>query len=206
MSLVIRGIAQAGGTTLDIDLEAHPGVTVITGASAAGKTLLLRAIAGLHPFEGTLTFDGRELGALDPNERGLGYAPQEPATWPHLSVSSHLSPFADRTRIDALVLALDLASLLTRKTNVLSGGERQRLSIARALARKPKLLLLDEPTGALDRATRERVGDLIKRDAVGATILFVTHDLTEARRMGDAFAVVESGKVRAEVRDLEPRD
>lgn len=197
MSLVVRGAVSAGSLSLEVELELAPGITVLTGPSASGKTLLVRTIAGLHPWLGDIAVDARAIGALAPHERNIGYAPQDPALWPHLRAIDHLTPFADRARIDSLVAALGIEALLARRPSALSGGERQRLSLARAIARKPRLLLLDEPTSALDRAARERVGDFIKAETRGSIVLFVTHDMAEARRMGDSFARVRAGRVEA---------
>lgn len=195
-TLVIHAKLRAGALTLDIELEASAGITMLTGASASGKTLLLRAIAGLSPLEeGRITLGGDDLASRQTHERGIGYAPQDPSLWPHLRAIEHLTPFADRGRIAELASKLELDPILSRHPSALSGGERQRLSLARALARKSKLMLLDEPTSALDRATKERIGDVIKEETRGAIVIFVTHDLPEAKRLGDMFACVEAGRV-----------
>jgi molybdate transport system ATP-binding protein len=202
--LQVACTVSIGGATLRAAFEAAAGITAIAGPSAAGKTTLLRAIAGLAPLrEGSISFAGRvlsESGAgVPPSERDAGYAPQETSLWPHRTVRQHLLPFCDAARIDALAGQLDFAHLLERRPASLSGGERQRVSLARAMARRPLLLLLDEPTSALDRASRIAIGDAIKRDAAeyGAVVLLVTHDRAEAERHADAFVRACDGVARS---------
>jgi molybdate transport system ATP-binding protein len=199
---------RAGFFELDVAFDAAAGVTVLFGPSASGKTLTLRVVAGLDRVgSGAL----RDAGALldggvrgggarafvTPKERNVGYAPQDAALWPHRSARDHLLPFCDAARTDALLERVGLAPHADRKPARLSGGERQRLALARAIARQPRLLLLDEPFAALDDEARRAMGELVRAEAArGAIVLFVTHDREEAARLGDAFVIYESGRAR----------
>jgi molybdate transport system ATP-binding protein len=207
--LVIDARARVGSFSLDARFSAKPGVTVLFGPTACGKTLTMRLVAGVARAEsGTIRFggvtfdDGRAF--VPPRDRGIGFAPQDGALWPHRTVFDHLTPFIDHARASELVSLVGLAEHASRKPSGLSGGERQRLAFARALARKPKLLLLDEPFSALDDESRMKMGEIVKSEAArGATVLFVTHDRDEAARLGDAFVLYDGGRTR-EISRLPP--
>jgi molybdate transport system ATP-binding protein len=189
---------------LDARFEAGPGVTFVVGPSASGKTTLLRALAGLErPIEGEVAlgdtiFDRAPDRHLPPERRPVGYAPQEGLLWPHRRVCEHLEPFGDRARCLELADALGLTPLWRRPAAALSGGERQRVALGRALARSPRLLLLDEPLSALDRASRRELGAFIGRatEELGAVTLWVTHDSDREAGGGEGLVLVEGGRAR----------
>jgi ABC-type sulfate/molybdate transport systems ATPase subunit len=201
-TLDVDARATVGSFSLDARFHAKPGVTVLFGPTASGKTLTLRLVAGVaRAASGTIRFDG-----VAPRERGVGWAPQDGALWPHRDVRAHLSPFASEARVSELLALVGLEAHATRKPHGLSGGERQRLAFARAIARRPPLLLLDEPFSALDDAARAKMGALVRAEAArGATVIFVTHDREEAIRLGDAFVVFADGRTR-EVSRLPPAE
>jgi len=194
--LVVDARATVGAFSLDARFRAKPGVTVMFGPTASGKTLTLRLVAGvMRPDSGSIRFGDVAWGDVPPHERGLGYAPQDGALWPHRDVRAHLSPFVAPERVMELLETVGLERHAERRPRGLSGGERQRLAFARALARSPKLLLLDEPFSALDDESRRNMGEIVRARAErGAVILFVTHDREEAERLGDAFVLFRDGK------------
>ena len=171
----------------------------VRGPSGAGKTLLLRAIADLDPNEGLVTLDGRDRSTIaGPDWRRLvGYVPAEPGWWAD-TVGEH---FGEWTAALAFVRDLGFpeetkAWPITR----LSTGERLRLALVRALMVRPKVLLLDEPTAALDAASVEAVESLIgTRIRAGLAVLWVTHDADQAKRVAHRLLMVEAGQVREEV-------
>jgi len=194
--LVLDARASVGAFSLDARFRAKAGVTVLFGPTASGKTLTLRLVAGvMRAAGGSIRFGDADLGDLPPHLRGIGYAPQDSALWPHRGVRAHITPFASPERADALLALVGLEAHAARRPSGLSGGERQRLAFARALARKSSLLLLDEPFSALDDESRMKMGGIVRAEADrGATILFVTHDREEAERLGDAFVLFREGK------------
>ena len=192
----------------DVSLVLERGeVLCLLGPSGCGKTTLLRMVAGLErPDRGVIRFDGSDLAGVPPHARDFGMMFQDFALFPHRNVRDNVAfglrmrrlPAADIARRTAEMLALvDLDGLETRSIAQLSGGEQQRVALARALAPGPRLLLLDEPLGALDRALRERlmldVRAILKR--VGMTAIYVTHDQTEAFAVGDRLAVMNAGLI-----------
>jgi len=199
--LVVDVRARAGAFDLEARFTARPGVTVLFGPTASGKTLTLRLVAGVDRFaSGSIRFGDRALDALAPNERGIGWAPQDAALWPHRTAMDHLLPFTTAARASELLALVGLDRHEARKPARLSGGERQRLAFARALAREPELLLLDEPFSALDDENRMKMGAIVRAQADrSATILFVTHDRAEATRLGDAFVLYDAGRTRQAV-------
>jgi ABC-type sulfate/molybdate transport systems ATPase subunit len=203
LKLVVDARVRTGDFALDLQFEAAPGVTVLFGPTASGKTLTLRLVAGLErAAEGSVraddvTFDGADRFAT-PNARGVGYAPQDGALWPHKTVREHLTLFVGTDRARELLDELGLTTLADRRPAKLSGGERQRVAFARALSRRPRLLLLDEPFSALHDDARQALGDIVQRHAArGNTVIFVTHDRAEALRLGNAFVVYRDGRARA---------
>jgi molybdate transport system ATP-binding protein len=185
------------------------GVMVLFGPSGAGKTVVLRALAGLtRPTWGYIKLQGRMLveAGIDlfvpPQEREVGYAAQHAPLLPHLTVQRNILLGAQgATSVEeSIVEGLVLGPLLSRRPGALSGGERQRVSLARALSRRPKLLLLDEPLVALDLEERRRVekwlGEWIAKREL-PTVL-VTHDREEATAMADHVVRIAGGKVVAE--------
>jgi ABC-type sugar transport system ATPase subunit len=122
-------------------------------------------------------------------------------------VREHLEPFGPAARCRALAEALGLVALWDRRASALSGGERQRVALGRALARSPRLLLLDEPLSALDRASRAALGDLVRREtaALGAVTLWVTHDSDRELALGEGFVLVEGGRARRGPAEEGPR-
>jgi ABC-type Fe3+/spermidine/putrescine transport system ATPase subunit len=191
-----------------VSLSVAPGAIVcLLGPSGCGKTTLLRVIAGLEQADsGTITFAGQPIDRLPVHARGFGLMFQDYALFPHRDVAGNVA-FGLRMRgesgqqIDARVAAMlelvGLAGYDRRRVYELSGGERQRVALARSLAPSPRLLMLDEPLGALDRALRERLLDelrtILKR--VGVTSLYVTHDQAEAFAIADWLVLMNSGRI-----------
>jgi len=192
-----------------ISLRAARGrIHVILGPSGSGKTTLLEAIIGFrHPTSGSIQLSNRPLVGLPIERRDIGYLPQRLALFPHLSVRENLV-FGDRMRrqaqgdtrriLDELVRAADIGHLLDRRPESLSGGERQRVALVRALAARPKLLLLDEPFSALNDTLRRELWRLVKalQAEHGFTTVMITHDLAEAFFMGDDITVMIDGRVQ----------
>jgi thiamine transport system ATP-binding protein len=179
----------------------------VLGPSGSGKTTLLRVIAGLQaPDSGRVVLEGRDLARVPPHGRGIGLVFQDHALFPHRDVAGNVS-FGLRMRGDAReTIAARTAELLDlvglpgfehRAIGTLSGGEQQRVALARALAPEPRLLLLDEPLGSLDRRLRDRLlEDLARLFAeLETTAVYVTHDQTEAFTLGDRVAVMREGRV-----------
>jgi thiamine transport system ATP-binding protein len=197
------------GTALDgasIDVAGGEVVTVL-GPSGSGKTTLLRVIAGLQrPDSGRVSLDGIDLAGTPSHRRGIGLVFQDHALFPHRDVAANVA-FGLRMRGDpAEAVAARTAELLDlvglpglgkRSVGALSGGEQQRVALARALAPEPRVLLLDEPLGSLDRRLRDRLlGDLGRLfDELDQTAVYVTHDQTEAFALGDRVAVMRAGQV-----------
>lgn len=204
--LVVR---YDGATAIDgVDLQVGDGeVVCVLGPSGSGKSTLLRAIAGLlPPAAGTVAWDGADLRAVPPHRRRFGLMFQDHALFPHRDVAGNVgfgprvqgvAPAAIRARTDALLALVGLPGFGDRPVRSLSGGEQQRVALARALAPDPRLLMLDEPLGALDRALRERLVDELRtifarRDR---SVLLVTHDHEEAFALADRVVVLHAGRV-----------
>jgi ABC-type sugar transport system ATPase subunit len=177
------------------------------GRTASGKTTILEAVAGLRPINGgRISLGERDVTELKPAERNVGYVPQDGALFTTMSVR-HQIGFALKIRrysqddIDERVMELakllGISTLLDRFPRGLSGGERQRVALGRALAFRPRTLLLDEPLSALDDETKEKMYDLLLRirEQAGVTTLHVTHSLQEALRLGDCLFRVDEGRV-----------
>jgi iron complex transport system ATP-binding protein len=192
----------------------------LIGPNGAGKTTLLRAVAGLVPFTGSIEIGGRSIGELRRSElsRLVAVVPQEPSTPPWMTVAEyvllgrtpHLGPLAKEGRRDreaaARALArLDLLGYEERRLGTLSGGEKQRVVVARALAQEARIVLLDEPTAALDIGHQQQALELLDllRGESGLTLVAAMHDLTLAAQYADRMVLLDGGKVAA---DGVPRD
>ncbi|MCH7823033.1 MAG: ABC transporter ATP-binding protein [Proteobacteria bacterium] len=207
----VRGVSKFFGEVHavdNVDLEIERGEFFsLLGPSGCGKTTLLRILAGLEtPSEGEIFIDGQPMSAIPAYRRPVNMVFQNYAIFPHLDVRGNIAfglrkSGLSKTEINAKVAEmLDLIKLPgyeERSAMQLSGGERQRIALARALVKRPKVLLLDEPLGALDKKLREQM-QLELRDlqkSVGITFVFVTHDQEEALTMSDRIAVMSEGKV-----------
>lgn len=219
MSLEIALQLQRSDFCLSVELVLPArGISVLFGASGAGKTSLLRGVAGLEQGTGRIALDGdtwqdSARGIFQPTwRRPLGYVFQEASLFEHLSVAGNLRYGLKHARAgrnsrigeapidrDALVDLLGIGHLLHRHPGQLSGGERQRVAIARALAPGPRLLLLDEPLAALDRARRQEILPWLERlrEEFAVPMLYVTHSADEMSRLADCLVVMEQGQVRA---------
>ena len=209
--LTVSGATVAFGRVraLDgIDVRVATGeVVAILGPSGCGKSTLLRAVAGLQPLDaGEVCWDGEDLVGLPVHRRDFGLMFQEHALFSHRDVAANVGFGLRMQKMDALsrrrrvreVLALvGLAGFEERQIATLSGGEAQRVALARSLAPEPRLLMLDEPLGSLDRPRRdeltEELRSLLRR--VGVTVLHVTHDHDEAFAVADRVAVMQSGQI-----------
>jgi thiamine transport system ATP-binding protein len=200
----------------DVDISVGSQETVaVLGPSGCGKTTLLRAIAGLQPLDdGRIAWDGSDLAAVPPHQRRFGLMFQEYALFPHRDVAGNvefglrmhgLDRDGRAARVQEVLDLVGLGDAGTRAVATLSGGEQQRVALARALAVEPRLLMLDEPLGALDRAWRSRLIEDIRAllDRAHLAALYVTHDHTEAFAIAHRVVVMRAGKV---VQDAPPAE
>jgi putative spermidine/putrescine transport system ATP-binding protein len=191
-----------------IDIEVREGeFFTMLGPSGSGKTTCLRMIAGFErPDEGRIELGGTDVTGLPPNERDVNTVFQDYALFPHMSVGRNVEyglrvkkvPASERRRRVTEALALvRLEGFEGRRPSQLSGGQRQRVALARALVNRPRVLLLDEPLGALDLKLRQQLQVELKRiqEEVGITFIYVTHDQDEALTMSDRIAVMDRGRV-----------
>jgi putative spermidine/putrescine transport system ATP-binding protein len=207
----LRGVTKHFGDVAavdGVDLDIAPGeFFAMLGPSGSGKTTMLRLIAGFElPTGGSIELDGRDVSQDPPFDRDVNTVFQDYALFPHMDVARNVEyglkvkkvPKPERReRVAAALASVRLEALASRKPNQLSGGQRQRVALARALVNRPKVLLLDEPLGALDLKLREEMQVELKQiqQQVGITFIFVTHDQGEALSMSDRVAVFHEGKV-----------
>jgi len=199
----------------DVSLDVAEGeFLAIVGGSGSGKTTLLRLANRLIEADrGTITVEGEDIGSVDPIglRRRIGYVFQNGGLFPHIAVAGNigitpklLGTPADEiaARVDELLdlVRLDRERHRDRLPHELSGGQRQRVGVARALAARPRIVLMDEPFGALDPLTRDALGDDFRalHDKLGLTTVMITHDMTEAILLADRIAVMRGGKLLAE--------
>jgi putrescine transport system ATP-binding protein len=210
--LRLEGVTRRFGDVAavdNVDLVVRRGeLFSLLGESGCGKTTLLRMIAGFEiPDGGRVVIDGRDMTDVAPYDRPVNMVFQSYALFPHMTVATNVAyglrqeGMARRERDDRVneVLSLvDLSNLADRKPDQLSGGQRQRVALARGLAKRPAILLLDEPLGALDRKLRARTQfELVNlQDRIGTTFILVTHDQEEAMTMSDRIAVMRAGGIQ----------
>jgi putrescine transport system ATP-binding protein len=191
----------------DVSIDIGQGeVFALLGPSGCGKTTLLRMLAGFEtPTSGTISLGGRDLAGLPPYARPMNLMFQSYALFPHLTVFDNVAfglrrdglPAAEITaRVDAMLKLVQLERFGRRKPHQLSGGQQQRVALARSLAKKPQVLLLDEPLGALDRKLREETQIELSNiiEEVGVTCVIVTHDQEEAMTLASRIAVMSEGR------------
>ena len=197
-----------GRETLELSMQIpENGFITVFGKSGVGKTTLLKMIAGLEKPDtgyirvmGETWFDSRQKINVSPQKRNIGFVFQDYALFPNMTVKEHLlfaQNFKEKEYVSKLLDVFHLKGLCERKPAKLSGGQQQRLAVARALARKPRILLMDEPLSALDSETREMLQTEILQahQDFDATTLLVTHDISEVFRMSDFVYMIEKGKI-----------
>ena len=211
MGIVVRNLYKQFGTFTaldDVSVEVPDGsLTALLGPSGSGKSTLLRAIAGLEePDGGEVVIDGMVATGLPPQRRNVGFVFQHYAAFKHMTVRDNVGfglrirkrPKAEiRQRVDELLHLVQLDGFAERYPAQLSGGQRQRMALARALAVEPRVLLLDEPFGALDARVREELREWLRRlhDEVHVTTVLVTHDQEEAMEVASRIVVMNHGRI-----------
>jgi sulfate transport system ATP-binding protein len=211
MSIEIRNVTKRFGSfhALDgVSLEIpQDSLTAILGPSGSGKSTLLRIVAGLErPDSGEVLLAGKDATGVAPQRRDVGFVFQHYAAFKHMTVRDNVAfaltirkrPKEEiRQRVDELLELVQLQGFADRYPSRLSGGQRQRMALARALAAKPRVLLLDEPFGALDARVRAELRDWLRRlhEEVHVTTVFVTHDQEEAMEVADRVAVLDHGRL-----------
>lgn len=209
--LRIEGVTKTFGKLYacdDISLDVYRGeFFALLGGSGSGKSTLLRVLAGFEtPDRGRVLIDGVDVTRMPPYQRPVNMMFQSYALFPHMSVAQNiafglrqdrLGAGEIRDRVQAMLELVRMPQLGSRKPDQLSGGQRQRVALARALAKQPKLLLLDEPLGALDKKLREHTQfELVNiQERVGTTFVMVTHDQEEAMTMSSRIAVMDAGRI-----------
>ena len=199
----------------DVSLSIHQGeIFALLGGSGSGKSTLLRMLAGFErPTEGRIFLDGQDITDMPPYERPINMMFQSYALFPHMTVEQNIAfglkqdglPKAEiEERVKEMLGLVQMTQYAKRKPHQLSGGQRQRVALARSLAKRPKLLLLDEPMGALDKKLRSQMQlelvQIIER--VGVTCVMVTHDQEEAMTMAERIAIMHHRLARAGQSDL----
>jgi len=211
VAISVRNLSKRYGTFQavdDVSFDVPAGQLVaLLGPSGSGKSTILRIIAGLETAEtGSVELTGEDATAVPIQHRGVGFVFQHYALFRHMTVRDNIAfglrvrklPRAEiRARVDELLALVQLAGYATRYPSQLSGGQRQRVALARALAPRPKVLLLDEPFGALDAKVRDELRTWLRRlhDEVHVTSLFVTHDQQEAFEVADQVVVLNRGRI-----------
>lgn len=215
MSIRVEGVSKSYSAypALDrVSLTINNGEFVaLLGPSGSGKTTLLRILAGLEtPEQGKVWFGKKQVTGDKPSSRGIGFVFQHYALFGHMNVAENIAfglnvmkrsdrPAKDviNKRVEELLALVQLPGLGKRFPSQLSGGQRQRVAVARALARNPRLLLLDEPFGALDAKVRRELRDALRNihDELGLTSIFVTHDQEEAFALADRVALLNQGRI-----------
>ena len=217
MSISIQSISKTFGSYAaleDVSLEVPDGsLTALLGPSGSGKTTLLRIVAGLEFADsgpGKISFHGEDVSDIPARQRGVGFVFQHYALFRHMTVAQNIAfglsvlPRAQRPqksdildRVMELLKLVKLEGLHQRRPHELSGGQRQRVALARALAIQPKVLLLDEPFGALDAQVRKDLRRWLRQfhDEIGLTTLFVTHDQEEALELSDQVVVMRNARI-----------
>mgnify|MGYP001201833738 FL=1 len=191
----------------NIDLDIYKGeLFSLLGGSGCGKTTLLRMLAGFEtPSSGTIYIDGVDMTEVPPYDRPINMMFQSYALFPHMTVEQNVAYGLKRDkipkdeikrRVEEILSMVELSDFVKRKPHQLSGGQRQRVALARALVKRPKVLLLDEPLGALDKRLREQTQfELINiQDQLGVTFVVVTHDQEEAMTLSTRMAMMDAGK------------
>jgi sulfate transport system ATP-binding protein len=211
MNITITEVSKRFGdfTALDdVSLDVPAGsLTALLGPSGSGKSTLLRIVAGLEvPDQGSIAIDDRDLTRTRPQDRGIGFVFQHYAAFAHMSVRENVAfglrirkrPKDEvRAQVDELLALVGLTKWAEQRPHQLSGGQRQRMALARALAVEPRVLLLDEPFGALDATVRAELRQWLRRlhDEQHVTTVLVTHDQEEAMEVADRIAVMNSGRI-----------
>jgi len=206
----LSGVGKAYGDAKilkGIDLHIHDGeFMVFVGPSGCGKSTLLRMLAGFEqPTSGRIVLEGQDLAGLPPYQRPMNMMFQSYALFPHLTVWDNIAFGLRREglpsdtvaeRVEAMLKLVQLSKFAKRKPHQLSGGQQQRVALARSLAKQPRLLLLDEPLGALDKKLREQTQiELVNIiESVGVTCVMVTHDQEEAMTMACRIAIMSEGR------------
>jgi sulfate transport system ATP-binding protein len=209
--IAVRAVRKSFGDFValdDVSLEIPDGsLTSLLGPSGSGKSTLLRIIAGLEaPDHGTVEIHGDDATSVPPQRRGIGFVFQHYAAFKHMTVRDNVAfgmtirrqpKQRIDARVDELLGVVGLAGYRERYPNQLSGGQRQRMALARALAVDPRVLLLDEPFGALDAKVRAELREWLRRlhDEVHVTTVLVTHDQEEAMAISDHIAVMDHGSI-----------
>jgi sulfate transport system ATP-binding protein len=209
MAITINGVSKRYGSAVavdDVTLEIPDrSLTALLGPSGGGKSTLLRIVAGLEtPDHGTVHIDGNDVTDVPVRKRGIGFCFQHYAPFRHLSVRRniafglevrHLPKAEVRQRVDSLLDLVKLTHLADRYPSQLSGGQRQRMALARALAIRPSVLLLDEPFGALDAQVRQQLRLWLRElhEEIAVTTVLVTHDQEEAMEVADRLVIINEG-------------
>ena len=209
--LQIQGLVKKFGDNyavdhIDLNIEQHE-IFALLGSSGCGKSTLLRMLAGMEtPTKGNIILDGQDITNLAPYDRPINMMFQSYALFPHMSVEQNIAfglkqdkmPKAEiDARVEEMLRLVQMTKFAKRKPHQLSGGQQQRVALARSLAKRPKILLLDEPLGALDKKLRQQTQlELVNTlESVGATCIMVTHDQEEAMTMATRVAMMSEGKI-----------
>ena len=210
--LKIQGLVKKFGDNyavdnIDLDIYQHE-IFALLGSSGSGKSTLLRMLAGMEsPNQGKIILDGQDITKLAPYERPINMMFQSYALFPHMTVEQNIAFGLKQdkmpkdeiaARVEEMLRLVQMTKYAKRKPHQLSGGQQQRIALARSLAKRPKILLLDEPLGALDKKLRQQTQlELVNTlEQVGVTCIMVTHDQEEAMTMATRIAIMSDGQLQ----------